>query len=450
MRPLIFQGVGAAYCHDQLQAFLAQHRDFLVERGMDDPEAFLAEPVHDPGGLTDWYMPGDTEPAPLASLPPEEQDAVRQKLACYARALGELLENASRPGQQESMAAGLLREALHCPTSDDIYVCDGKPVLINWGFAAGEQGSVPEDIMRHAEHPEPPVKTPLPVQEPETPPAGPGSAGLREAGPPPPGETSAPLSAAAPIPEKAALPAGPAVSLPIAGCLPWLLPAFLALLLLWLLLAIAGLFPSPLPSGCFRQTASLENETLRGRQQQDTEARLLGSLAERAALCRPAAPLKKAEPEREAVMPDMPAPAPEPPREEPRPVPVIPKGHDIEIPQDAARDKDLSFLEGCWESTGLVNSRTNEPVIWEYCFNKKGVGTRKGKERSGRTCSGSARASFRGDRLAIRTPRAPCSDGNAYAPQNIECQGKGSSTQCRGVERSSRESTTWKTRFRRR
>ena len=132
------------------------------------------------------------------------------------------------------------------------------------------------------------------------------------------------------------------------------------------------------------------------------------------------------------------------PKPEPKPVPR-PRSR-MEIPKDAAKKNDLTFLEGCWRSrTDLFNTR-GEPIEGEYCFNKKGQGRRFVYERNGQRCSGAARARFNGNQLVIEAPEAACPRGGVYVPQSVNCTGTGASTECRGREHS-RRSNTWKATF---
>lgn len=107
---------------------------------------------------------------------------------------------------RQALSGQLLRIALQHPADEDIWSVNGKPVLINWGFAPGGVGAQPRDLTRLG--------------------------GVRCPAPPAP--------VAAPVPVAVA---------PRAWLLPWLLPLLLLLLLLWLLGAACGLLPSPLPAG---------------------------------------------------------------------------------------------------------------------------------------------------------------------------------------------------------
>ena len=320
---------------------------------------------------------------------------------------------------------------------------DGRPVLINWGFAPGSVGAQPQDLTR-----------------------------LGGVLPPPP-------------------PPAPVAAVPVAvpprnGCLPWLLPLLLLLLLLWLLGAALGLLPSPLPSGCMPvDRSALEAEKQKAAANEDQLALLWRQLQERAALCKPVAPPvtpPKVEEKKEEPKPDpevvepflgetpveppkvaeapKPKPKPEPkqepkplPKEEPKPQeppkPAPKKNDNLAIPEDAAKKNDLSFLEGCWTSeTGLYSHPSNEPIIAEYCFDKSGKGRRLVRERNGQVCSGSASARFQGNQLQFDSSQARCPRGGTYVPQKVECTGQENTTQCKGRELGG-ANLKWDARFKR-
>ena len=135
------------------------------------------------------------------------------------------------------------------------------------------------------------------------------------------------------------------------------------------------------------------------------------------------------------------------PKPEPKPKPR--KNEDLNIPADAAKKNDLSFLEGCWQSdTGLFSHPSNTPIIAEYGFDKKGQGRRFVREENGQVCSGPATARFEGNRLVWRAGTAPCPRGNQYVPQQVQCTGNDKSTRCQGVEQSKRN-LRWKADFKR-
>lgn len=427
MRALASQGIFATDCYAQIRAILLQKLG---------PEhaALLAEPQHDAQGRNvDWYAQGQGPARPLSELTETEAQALRAKAAGLARDILGLSQSLAAEAQaRQALSGQLLRQALQHPSHTDLWSVDGRPVLINWGFAPGSVGAQPQDLSRLGAVLPPP--------------------------PPPPAAAPAPLS-----------PSGP-------GCLPWLLPLLLLLPLLWLLGAALGLAPSPLPAGCLRADGTaLEAQKNSAAALDDEMARLWRELRERAALCRPETPPleKKAEPvapaiepqkEPEVVEPFLGETPPEPPSIEPepeprpqaRPKPVEPrkpapkkKDQDLTIPEDAARKNDLTFLEGCWTSeTGLYSHPSNEPIIAEYCFDKKGKGRRFVRERNGQICSGSARARFQGNRLLFNSDSARCPRGGTYVPQKVECTGSENSTQCKGNELGG-ANKKWDARFRR-
>ena len=327
-----------------------------------------------------------------------------------------------------------------------------------------------------------------------------------------------PAAAVPPVP-----PAGPAAAAArpaMTGCLGWLLPLLLGLLLLWLLLAALGWLPSPLPASCFRQDSpDTKAEDMRRDALQSREQQLLSDLRDRAAQCKPA-PKEDLHAEREAVIPPEPPavkpeepkqpekeepkqeepffgaapvvpeepkaekpkqekpkaekpkqekpkpevktepkPAPQPkaepkpvPKPEPTPAPTPkPKHNDpMNIPPEAAKNNDVSFLEGCWTSVTNLFNNSGEPIVGEYCFNKRGQGRRFIREKNGKRCSGAVTARFNGGggNLAIDSAEAHCPNGTTYVPQQVQCRGTGTSTKCDGQELGGRRNR-WDAGFRR-
>ena len=428
MRALASQGIFATDCYAQIRAILLQKLG---------PEhaALLAEPQHDAEGRNvDWYAEGQGEARPLKELPEAEAQALRAKAGGLAKDILALSRSLTADAQARQALSGLLLQlALQHPSDDDLWSLGGRPVLINWGFAPGAVGAQPQDLSRLGAAPPPPAPAAAPVP------------------PPPPSRT---------------------------GCLAWLLPLHLLLLLLWLLLAALGILPSPLPPSCFRtDDAALETEKNRAAQLDNELARLRQQLLDRAALCKPVIPpvaakepdqpVKEPKKEPEVVEPFLGETPPEPdkpkvekPRREnpkveqpksepPAPKPAPKKNEDLNIPSDAAKKNDLAFLEGCWTSeTGLYSHPSNEPIIAEYCFDKNGKGRRFVRERNGQVCSGSAGARFQGNRLLFDSDPARCPRGGTYVPQKVECTGSERSTQCKGNELGGSRHK-WDARFRR-
>ncbi len=486
MRPLACQGIPVTDCHRQLKDFLIQNQSLLFQNGLLNAGSFLAEPMSDDKtGLIDWYVEGTVPPKPYSSLSQEEQDRVRKLIETYAVAFQALLDT---QGTSNPMATEMLTLALQHPCKDDIYVLDGLPVLINWGFKDGTSGAVPENIIAmgpgHG-------RTVPPKPEVQASPA--------------PEPAMRPVPGAVPVPPAAPVP-GPEIASTSSrifsfGCLPWLLPLLLLLLLLWLLLAFLGRLPVPLPGTLFQPYVSHsagagsqpdaypDAEADRAQKLYERYQVLLDRLTQHAALC---VPPKKELPKAQPAVPPAVTPVPEnpvpaepvPPAAEPAPAidfsgdkpqetaplaeaeipnfgtPVEPpaepetpkytpkKGESMAIPDDAAKKKDFSFLKGCWESKTGIKNTDNSDVVVEFCFNKKGRGSiivhEVGNGR-GVKCKGKASARFNGDTLNIQSDFAYCPSGKRYARQTVICTGSGHSTYCMGDSGNS----PWEALFRR-
>ena len=440
MRALASQGIFATDCYEQLKAILQQKLGA-------DHAALLAEPQHNAeGNSVDWYAEGSGPAVPLTELSEPEAQALRAQAGALAADIAGLANDMTADAQaRQALSGQLLRIALQHPADEDIWSVNGKPVLINWGFAPGSVGAQPQDLTRLG--------------------------GVLPPAPP------APVAAPVPVPVA-----------PRSGCLPWLLPLLLLLLLLWLLGAALGLLPSPLPAGCMPvDRSALEAEKQKAAANEDQLALLWRQLQERAALCKPVTPpvtppTPKVEPKKEeAKQPEpevvepffgetpveppkvaeapkpQPKPKPEPKQEPPKveppkqepPKPAPKKNDNLAIPEDAAKKNDLTFLEGCWTSeTGLYSHPSNEPIIAEYCFDKSGKGRRFVRERNGQVCSGSASARFQGNQLQFDSSQARCPRGGTYVPQKVECNGQENSTQCKGRELGG-ANLKWDARFKR-
>lgn len=506
IRPLAYQGIFVTDCYHQVQALLNQRLGA-------DYATLLAEPMHDAKReYIDWYAPeslahntSGSAPSALSSLPPDEAARIREQVGERAQRIQQLgmelggttaqdeaanangfasdspspansgadgvgsvnpntaAQPAPRPtplnfanaatatGEGAYLSGPLLLLSLNHPHEDDIWVVNGQPVVINWGFGPGTVGALPQDLSRLAK---------------------------------------APIAAALPV----AAPPVPPVTVPVGrrwGCLPILLS--LLGLLLALLLALAALSMLVLPTSCTPPKladngALLQEEYNKGVALQNDIEDLRALLAQRAAQCRPPQPetprlpvappasqpepvpvppatepevIPPPEPEvtepflgETPVQPDppkakpapKPAPKPEPkpepipePEPKPEPKPKAQKNDPLTIPKEAPKSNDMSFLEGCWRSeSGLANARTGAPIIAEYCFDKNGKGRRLVREKNGQVCNGSARATFAADgRLLVEADEAHCPrSGSSYVPQKVECTGNETSTRCKGRERS--------------
>ncbi len=442
MRPLAFKGVLVSDCHAQLQNFLASNSRFLEQHGMPKAASFLAEPVHDGNfGLTDWYTNDNAVPVPLSSLPEAEQRAARAKLADYAAALKSLMQ--SEAGQHSPQIVEILRRALQHPSAQDVYTADGRPVLINWGYAPSSPNTVPEDIM------------------------APGA-----------GNTAAyavPVSAA-----QAAAQQAPFVQQPVLvivkyryGFLAWLLPILLLLAFLWLLLTWSGLLPAFLPQDLFRQTVSMNDEENKAQQLHAQADAVHDKLRAKNALCvppkkeEPAAPKKKSTPPAAENKPSS-APSALPPAEAEEPSPSIPKNTQFEMiigkapiqkgeraphrnTSSAGRQKIHPEMLGCWKSEAdLMRYRDHTPLTLEFCL--------KGTESVGHEVNlyehdgkknintpSIVAYTFEQNLYLLLSVVMP--GGKFYESQYIMCTAKGNSMQCIGENIG--YNIRWKTKFNR-
>lgn len=106
----------------------------------------------------------------------------------------------------------------------------------------------------------------------------------------------------------------------------------------------------------------------------------------------------------------------------------------------------VAFMEGNWIChTGLANTKTGEPVVVSFSFDKNGKGQGTIREsRSGKVYRATAQASFRNGTLRVNTsPFRGKTDG--YEANGIVCRDKGGVAQCTGKN----AGIVWKARFER-
>jgi len=126
-----------------------------------------------------------------------------------------------------------------------------------------------------------------------------------------------------------------------------------------------------------------------------------------------------------AVCPPDPPP---PPLQSPAPVTPRPRVGDVmQLPSDQA---DLSFLDGCWESSSeLRNTRTGRPIQVKYCFSGGG-GRGQVQISGGHSCAGSLSSRRDGDSLLITQGSVPCQDNSRFLPASITCRPSGATAKC--------------------
>ena len=495
-----YQGILVTDSYAQLRA--------MLEKALSPRHALLfAEPMHDSSGAsTDWYTSAQGAPVPLDRLSPEDKAragaAISSLASDISQLASELMQSSEAP---KTIRGNILSLALRYPDAGHLYMVGDQPVITCWGFDPGTLGAQPEELVRLGAAMAAPLPPPPPLGPAVAAAAAPSGFGWLRAflffllglllllglfflaallfGP---AGCVAPNS----------LPAGCAAPQQyFGGCAPASPPP-----------ASNSTNSTRIDSGLVSSlTAEREKELSLRRQLED----LRRELQKRAADCPRVSP--KAEPpklaegpklqEPPAQKPPVPEPAvPEPPAKEPEPPaeveppspeeflpttpvepekPAVPreepkpekkpqekpkpepkpepkpqkqaKGEEMRIPDDARKNNDVSFLEGCWNSeTGLRSDRTREPIGVQYCFDANGSGTRTiTKQQSNDRCVGPVRAKFDSSgRLRIDSDGAPCGKGGGFVPEQVDCSSAGGKADCSGAVRGDPQ-RKWKARFRR-
>ncbi|MDR2487981.1 MAG: SrfA family protein [Desulfovibrio sp.] len=457
----------------------------VLEKNLSPQHALLfAEPMHDASGTTtDWYTAFEGSPIPLDKLSPEKKIHAGEIISKLASDISRLAAQLTQsPEASKNIRGNILSLALRYPDTSHLYMAGDQPIIICWGFEHGSSGAQPEELMRLGAAM---AQTPPPPSHPATTTVTPGHAGfnwLRAflfflSG----------MLLLLGLLLCAGLLFSPAASLP-AGCAASLRPA-------------GGCSPAPPTPPASSVDSELISSLTAEREKELSLRRLLDDLRReiyrRTAECprepQVAVPTRKKEepeppaPPREEVripeppageesdppmetsppsladiMPITPAEPEKPslPHTEPkteRKAPEKPKprkqaqGEEMRIPDDAKRNKDVSFLEGCWNSeTGLRSDRTHEPIGVQYCFDANGQGTRTiTKHQSRDRCVGSVRSRFDSSgRLIIDADGSPCNKGGGFVPELVECSSTDGKADCFGKERGGLQ-RKWKARFRR-
>ena len=408
MQPLAYQGILATDCHHQIVAILRS-------RLGDSHVLLFAEPAFDPGrDIVDWYTPVQGTPTRLADLPEERQNQVRATLLKMAGDIQTQARQLKNTGDNNRILSGNIIElALQYPGEECLYLVGEQPVIVCWGFAPATAGALPQDLSRLA---------------PQAALASPAAAGLVSEPAPP-----RPEAAPTPPPESVPVPAAPEPPRRRPGCLP----ALLGLLLLGLLLFFLWKYWLQ-PRGGWLAVLSPERPTLATPAPEATPEAAGGleaALARRDALRRErdglqAALLEKAGQCREPGQPAQTAPD---------------RGKELQVPADAGRGGDLSFLQGVWRCDADL-STPQDPVIVDYIFDAGGKGQITVKTTR-KICTAGVKAAIDAEgSLRIESDETiPCSTGSPIDGQRVVCAGEGAQTSCEGVNITSNSS--WKAKF---
>jgi hypothetical protein len=400
MHPLAYQGILATDCHHQIVSILRN-------RLGDSHVLLFAEPAFDPGrDIIDWYSPVQGTPVKMVDLPVDRQDAVRATLIKMASDILTQAQQLKNTGDNNRILSGSIIElALQYPGDECIYLVGEQPVLICWGFGPATAGASPQDLSR--------LSSLSPRQ-------APAQAAVSEPSPPQP-----PAGAAMPGPEPGPVAEAPRPPRRFPWWLLWLLVLAGVLLLLWLLYGKEirhRLFPEKgVPADTTATVPAPETpDELKAAMDQNRKLRrerdeLLTILAVKAAQCQ------------------QPAPRDEHP------------GTPLQVPENAAKDGGLGFLQGVWRCDSDL-STPKDPVVVEYIFDEGGKGQITVKT-SQKICSAGVTASLdpSGDLRIESDDTIPCSTGKAIDGQRVTCVGKGAETSCQGLNITSK--TSWKARF---
>ncbi len=402
--------------------------------------SILAEPMKNiEQDRVNWYTGLSGEAVHYSNLSEEEKTRLT---AMVAQRAGQFVDLAARlktsRASNRVIAGEFLERIFSREELLDLYLVDGKPVVVGWGLSSGpgRLEHVPKGV------------PPSPAAPPES---GAAETGAEAAPLSPPPADGAPkrrgcLGFMFPDFRAGCLPRLSLGCLPSLGlgCLGLLFRFALALaagaLLTWLLLHFfqPGLLASLLKKPTF-DLPSFDLNQERETQLREQLNQVKRDYADRRAACRPEPP-PAPEPESipPAPEPELYKPAPEP--DAPEPAPELPPDRDLSIPEDAAERNDFSFLEGCWasDSSELHNSRTLQPVIYIYCFDKNGKASVRldEKDAQGRhleTCRTTATARFEGGgKLILRQNGGiRCPKGPPYRAYTAYCApGPGGAAKC--------------------
>ncbi len=119
---------------------------YLAERCGADAAALFAEPVVTRGNgaapsTVSWYAAIGGEPITLRSLDAEARAVPEQELRRRLEAL--------RPALDDPQYGDLVASSLYLASPDDVLVCEGQPVLTNWGLVPNGSLSDPRSRERH-------------------------------------------------------------------------------------------------------------------------------------------------------------------------------------------------------------------------------------------------------------------------------------------------------------
>ncbi|MBQ7584946.1 MAG: hypothetical protein IJU40_01690 [Desulfovibrionaceae bacterium] len=384
---LAYQGIIVSDCYVQIVGTIGRSLG-------EDAAKLLAEPVANRNeGFIDWYSHHQGPVRSLSDLEAPQAEKVTAVIASRAQAIRDFAESLIATHDPQKVTRGhLLQVALLYPSLNDIYVVGEEPVVTCWGFGPGKMEVNPSNLCELRF--QAPVSRETKVSQVNTPKALPSSH----------------------------------------FSLAWLWPLLLLLVLLYVLFTdwngVALFKEHTLFANQFFKSKSCEEVVSLDREIKSLQEKL-ANLEKEASLhlakCKPQAPVVKPE--------VRPVPQAEPVVEKPKEQLVIPE-----------KLENTSFLEGRWLcDTGLINSKTLEPVKVEFSFDKKGQGQGSIFEKND-ICRGKAKASIEGSVLHIEHGSLKCQkQDSSYTPNSINCQKNAlGNTECFGKNK---DGQTWNAVF---
>lgn len=460
-QPLEAGGRPLSTTHEQITAIL---RSRLGQNHAD----LLALPKASPDGSIAWSTALSGPVVRADALPEAERDKLQQRAERILSEIRGLAQQLAAEGAASHLVAQMLEHSAQTPPGDWLYSVGGKPVLAMWGHVA-PGGAPPRSALPAA--PVAPAKAAAPTVAP--------AAASAAAGPDAVAAAAASLSPPPPSP-----PEEPRGRPP---WLRWLLWGLLALLLLALLLwGLKRCTPeAPADADLARQIAEAEarNKAL--------EEQLALQRARPKLQCTPDDPLPPPQPP--ASAPSAPEPPPDPLQELRERIaaagtkcealrkllkedvqlkgpgdelaalrkevtarlakhcPEREVSKNLQIPSDALKRNDLSFLEGSWQPGDkreeLYTTDPNNPIGSHRLvlkLGKDGRGTYSAVEREIRgqkvpDCRGNLRAWTNGKKLYMRSdtcvvPGQPNREDLTIGGANYECEvAANGATECAAV-----------------
>ena len=375
-----------------ISSFYNQINSYVTTNLGSEIASYFAEPVqHERDGGIDWFTECDDTPLRLSEMTAGERHDIliilqdwRTKLATLSR----------RSAEDKSEIHEVLDAVLNEPSVTDVFVSNGKPVVVNWGYLPsndfipiGYPGANRTETPEHTQPAHDRVQaSPTPRQR---------------------IQISA-LSACAIAAVIMAASAGifRLVAFPDERS------------------AIAGIEEEGLDTAALSRQQAL-NGRVRTEidEMQVTYTNLLLACAGACLAANPAPiPLPTSPSPAQPLQPKPAEPLPSPqPGEELEP---------LEIPEKAAREKDTSFLKGVWRSIQnelfIGDEDNKEPIIVEYHINADGSGYRQINSTTGNICKGTIKASFTSDGSVLIRDLEParCDNGNGIAEYTVTCTTK--------------------------